>query len=517
DLNSKYTVTVPNLDVAQVHVQAETSATFVQLGSFQIDTLTASTTYENRKVDFQAHVAQSPTGADAEAGAAASTPGERQMDAAGSVIFHPDHQEIHLPSLALRTNGIEWRLAAGTAAAIQYGSDQVQVQNVRLVNGTQVLQVDGGFSLGDNPQLSGIQVRAENVDLSQAEKLALRNYGFTGLLNADAKIAGSARLPDRSGPLRVQNGGFQQFKYESLTVDGSFANDRVGIDAKLVQTPGIALTAKGTIPMSAFQPNPPGVTGHVAAHGSDNIDLRVQSSRIDLAIVEGFTNEVRNVTGTVQADVRVSGSGEDPHFDGYVDIEGGAFGVRQAGVSFTGMTTRIELTPDRIQVPAFKILDQHGNALTIQGDLAVHERQAGAVNVSLKSDDFKILDNQLGNVHIQSDLRLTGEVRQPRIEGELRTDSARLEVDRILLQFSNPYAVEALPDVISAEQSTVSDRTTDQAARDALAQGRRMRSLNAPRRGAGFCPRTGILSAPQLNVCVIAPDHPILRGHPLRP
>jgi len=522
DLNSKFTVTVPNLDVVRAKVQAETTGTFVQIGSVQINTLTATTTYADRNLVFQTHLAQSPSGGPAEKAAGGDASGARELDASGRVVFHPDHQEIHLPNFALRTQGVEWRSAPGSSAAIRYGDNRIQLQNVRLVNADQVLNVDGSFSLGDNPELGGIQVHAENVDIAQLEKLALMNRGFTGRLNADAKIEGSAKAPNVSGHVAVANGAFQQFKYESLTVDGGFVNQRIALDARLVQGPGVELTAKGTVPLSALKRNPPGVAGHIAASAADSIDLRVQSSRIDLGIVQGFTNQLTEVTGTVQADVRVTGSGEDPHLDGYVDIENGGFGVVQAGTRFSGMTTRLELNEDRVRVPRFQLLDQHGNALTIQGELAIHELQAGAVNVAIDSDNFKLLDNDLGNVHIETHLKLTGEVRKPRLEGELRADAARLEIDKILLQFTNPYSEEALPDVISAQETTVTtDKGADQATRDALEKGRQVRAENAPKQNATApetpAPKTGIFSALAMNVHFVAPGNMVLRGNDIRP
>src|SRR4029450_664382 len=147
-------------------------------------------------------------------------------------------------------------------------------------------------------------------------------------------------------------------KYQSLTADGTFANDRIGLDARLVQAPGVELTAKGTVPLSAFKPAP-SRGDHIAVAASDAIDLHVQSTEIGLAIVEGFTSAVTNVTGTVQADVTVSGSAADPHLTGYVAFKDGAFAVPEAKTRFTGMTTRIELEQDRIRVPRFQILDQH--------------------------------------------------------------------------------------------------------------------------------------------------------------
>ena len=263
DLNSTYTVTVPNLEIARAQVQAQSTGTFVHVGNFQFNTVVATTTYADQKLDFQAHVAEAPSGGQAEKAAGQSVSGARELDAAGSAIFHPDHQEIHLPVLALRTQGVEWKTAPGSAATIKYGNNQIEMQGVKLVNADQALDVEGTFSLGDNPEIGGIDVNARNVDISQLEKLTLQNRGFTGRLNANAKIAGSAKAPAVTGHIAVANGGFQQFKYQSLTADATYTNGRIGLDARLVQTPGVELTAKGSLPMSALQPAPPGVTGHV--------------------------------------------------------------------------------------------------------------------------------------------------------------------------------------------------------------------------------------------------------------
>jgi autotransporter translocation and assembly factor TamB len=521
DLNSTYAVTMPDLDLARAVVQAQTTGTFVEVGGIQINTLTATTTYASQKLDFQAHLAEAPSGGLAEKAAGQSAGGTRELDATGTVIFHPDHQELHLPSLVLRTQGVEWKNAPGSSPTIKYGNNQIQVEGVKLVNADQALDVDGRFSLGDHPEIGGIDVHAKNVDIAQLEKLTLQNRGFTGKLDADAKISGNASTPAVTGHVAVASGGFQQFTYQSLTADATYTNGRIGLDARLVQTPGVELTAKGTLPMSALRPNPPGAAGHTEAAPGEAIDLRIQSTRMDLGIVQGFTRELANVTGTVQADVRVTGSGTDPHLDGYVDVQNGGFGVIQAGVTFSGMTTRIELQEDRVHVPRFQILDQHGKPLTINGDLAFHEGQAGAVNVAIESDDFKIIDNELGNVHLESHLKLTGEVRHPRLVGEVRADAARIEIDRVLLMFANPYAEEALPDVVSAQESVTSAKGADEATRDALAKGRQLSAEKAPQQNATApeapAPQTGVFSALEMDVHLSAADNLVVRGTDLRP
>ena len=84
--------------------------------------MTATTTYADKKLDFRTHLAQSPSGGQAEQAAGQSASGTRELDATGSVVFHPDHQELHLPSLALRTQGVEWK-----------GADNATLQEDRVL------------------------------------------------------------------------------------------------------------------------------------------------------------------------------------------------------------------------------------------------------------------------------------------------------------------------------------------------------------------------------------------------
>src|SRR5262249_49843212 len=80
---------------------------------------------------------------------------------------------------------------------------------------------------------------------------------------------------------------------------------------------------------------------------------------------------------------------------------------------------------------------------TITGDLAVNERKLGNVSVKLTADDFKVIDNKMGNVRIKSDIALTGDLAAPRIEGDLGITTGRLDLDPILAQTgTSAYATQ---------------------------------------------------------------------------
>jgi len=368
---------------------------------------------------------------------------------------------------------------------------------------------------GDEPN-GTLTVHAKNVDLAQLQRLALVDRGLSGRLNADADLSGTPSHPAVDGHIEIAKGGFRAYKYDSFTAKVNYLGTRIGIDATLQQSPTEAITVQGSVPQTLFQPSPP---GHVAPTAGDEVDLRVKTTEIGLGMVQGFTSQITNVTGTLQVDVHVTGAGEDPHVEGFVDVKGGAFGVPATGVSYSGLDTRIELTPDAVRIPALRIIDEEGEPISISGELAVHARSVGAVNIKIDSDNFEIIDNELGDVGVATKLAITGEMRRPRIEGEVRLEAARLEVDKILALFYDPYSVKAMPDVVSAERGVEGSASAQEATRQALSNAQQSAAPPGAAAAAEEVPPPpgGPMAPMALDIRLRIPENLVLRGKDLRP
>jgi autotransporter translocation and assembly factor TamB len=158
--------------------------------------------------------------------------------------------------------------------------------------------------------------------------------------------------------------------------------------------------------------------------------------------------------------------------------------------------------------------------MSVSGNLALHERKVGDVNVRVEARDFELIDNELGDVGVDADLRITGQLRRPRIEGDVRLEDARLEVHRILQLFYDPYSVEAMPEVVSAERMVEGAGSAKEATDDAL---RKAHATAAPpgegARGAAESAEAagGAFGPVALDVKLRIPDNLVLRGSDLRP
>jgi autotransporter translocation and assembly factor TamB len=486
-LASDFNIGVPDLAFDRASVRAKSMVTFLEIGGQRVTELTATTTFSQSTLEFEATAQE----------------GQRELDAAGTVVFHTDHQEIHLPRLALRAEGLEWRTPMGSDATIRYAKDRIGIGNLQLVNANQRLVADGVLGSPDE----ALEVTIENVDVGQVDRLLLGDERIRGSLSGKATLRGPLDDLRAEGEVRLVEGAFRSYTFQSLAGRVSYVKNGVDLDVRLQQSPTEWLTAKGHAPLTLFRANPDDVSGHVEPTPGDTVDLEVASSEIGLGLVQGFTSYVTDVTGVVRANLTVTGSGYDPHIGGAVEIRGGSFSVPQLGTAYSGLDTRLGLTPEGISIQEFKVLDDRGFPMTVGGTLAMHAREVGAVDVRITSDRFEVIDNELADLKLNSDIRVTGEIRRPRIVGTVEVENGTIHVARLLEQVtSDPYATEAatLPQEspVTADQPVKVDEATPRTADQAAAK-----AEPAP---------PAVFDVLEMDVALTIPDNLVLRGNDVR-
>ena len=426
-LTSTFDARVPDLAFDRASGDAKTDATFVTVAGQNINELTASTKYADKRVSFDA-VARQP---------------ERTLNATGGVAFLPEQQEVRLERLSLDTRGQQWQLAADTPATIRYGGDALTVEDVQLVSGEQRLTAEGTFGRpGD-----ALQITLTNVELAAVDALMLREPQLSGRLNASAIVTGSREEPRTEGTFEVSQGGFRQFKYDSLTGTLNYAGGGLNVDARLQENPTQWITAKGYLPAALFRSN-------AADAATAKIDFAVDSSPMNLGVVQGFTTALTDVTGTFQAHLKIGGTAADPQPSGTVTLDDGAVTVAQTDVRYTNIDGQIDVQPDRVHIDSITVLDNHFNALSLSGDLGIGQRRLEAVQLYITADDFKVVDNELGNVRIESALEISGTLAAPRVGGFLGVTTGDVNLDRIIaLAGSSPYPTEQIKYQTSLDES----------------------------------------------------------------
>jgi translocation and assembly module TamB len=476
-LASTFTAVVPDLQLARARVDATTEATLLSVGGVEMVRAAATTRYGDRRLEIDGKVEQT----------------NRTLDMAGVLTLEPEARAVELTRLALSTAGTSWSLPAGEPARIRYGSDSVSVEHLALVNQAQRIDADGVLSAGGGTALSaaGLTVRLSAVQLAEINRLLLGTRQLGGEVNGVAHVSGSLKAPAVDAELSVTNGTVENVKYEGLTATVKSDGPVLHVNATLAQTAANRLTAVGTMPYRF---------GAAAGAAPGEMDLRVESTPIELGLAQMFTTEVSEVVGTGTVNAHVTGPFSAPKVDGVVTLAGGGFLVSATGVRYTALNATLGFESSHLRIDAFHIADDDGHVLTAEGGVdVVAGAQGRALDVHLRGEDFHILRNRLGDVAVDTDLRASGTVLAPRIEGSIRVDEGRLEVDQILERTTkNAYSTTPAESLAVDPASPVNPAV--QAA-----------TATAPAPASG-----SVFDQMELRLNVSLPDNLVLRGRDMR-
>ena len=462
--NGTYTLQLPHFDIQHGRIEADTLATFVTIAGRNLPRVTAKTVYENGQLQFDTMVEEE----------------RRSLGLAGNVIFHPDHDELHMRALNLTVGQTRWAFPQGQEAVARYSRDSITLDNFILERGAQRLTAGGTVAIGESSATleNNLNVRLDNVQVQDINELLLGNRSLAGVLDARAEIRGTRNDPVLQSDFAITSGTVEGVKFNALSGKATYSGRAVDVDARLEQSPAAVLTAVGTIPI-------PGGPGSTTRTGE--FDLAVKSTPIDIALFQAATTQVTKLAGQLSADVRVRGTLESPRLNGLVETTNGGFSVVATGVTYTNAIARLLFEGDRVLVDRFELSDDDLDRLVAIGDLGIERRTIGEVNLQISTSQFKVLDNEFGDMQIDSDVRVTGAIAKPVVTGEIVTRPARLEVDQILEQLSrNPYSTEATV-------ATEADASGAPAA-------------------AGDDPQVGIYDAATVDVRLQLPDDLLLRG-----
>jgi autotransporter translocation and assembly factor TamB len=420
DVDGSYRVALqpqaPLSATGDVHVEAAV----VEVGGRMLTGTSIDARYADRRVGFDATVHEE----------------ERSISARGSLLMHPGRQEVLLSAFRFESPAAVWQLSQGRRARIDYNGQRVVVEDFHLEtpNG-QAVTAEG--TLGTTTDDGPLEIWIEGLALADLDALVFREQKITGRLDAYAAVTGPLSAATVDTRFTVANGSVRNFQYQSLRGSLQTIADRYAFSVWLLQTPTAWLTAEGSLPRSVF--------GAGDVPSSAQMDVRLRSGPIGLGFIGGVTDAVTDVEGTIQADVHMTGTPKQPVFDGHLTIASGAFRAPVLGTRFRGLDTEIRFERDAMVIPEFRLLDENNQWLRFAGRLPYAAGRIGDVTIDVDSENFEIIDNDLADIQVSTDLEITGTLVEPKLQGSVRITDGEVRIDRILnLRQASYYRVAPL-------------------------------------------------------------------------
>jgi autotransporter translocation and assembly factor TamB len=416
-LTGHYDATLPAGDFDRLTAHVEGSGSHVSVARRQVGDFSGTVAFDAGRVDFDLTL----------------TGESRTTRAQGAAVVKIHERTADLLELAVDLSNVSWRLASdGRVARVTWTDGGFTVTPVAFVagSGDQRIEIAGDWRADGN---GALHVQATHVFLDWLAAVFEQQNRYGGVLDIEATIRGTPEKPLVTAAVAVTSGRVERLSYQKLAGRIDYADRRFTIDLRLDQSPGIWMTAAGSVPLALIRHDlPPGA-----------IDVSLKSSDIDLALVEGLTSVVRRVSGRLQIDLRAAGTTSAPRFTGSLAITRAGFQVTASGSTYKNARAAITLEADRINVDALHVEDAGGHTLEVHGSLATEELRVGDLRLDADADQFEIFHNEFGRMNIGAKAQIRGRFDSPRVTGDVTIRSSELQVDQILQRtLFRPYATE---------------------------------------------------------------------------
>ena len=193
------------------------------------------------------------------------------------------------------------------------------------------------------------------------------------------------------------------------------AGDSAAIDGTVTQDGRPDLRVEGSVPLG---------TGSAAA-----LDLRARadSFRVNLLTPVLDPDLVRGLAGTLDGDVRITGTAADPQLDGSLTLADGRAHLTTLGVTYR-LEGRADLSGNAAHLVDLRI-GSGGGDLLVNGDVALESATVGTWDLAVRMDGFRAVDNDFVRATVSGDLKVNGTLTRPNVTGTVSVERGDLYLD----------------------------------------------------------------------------------------
>lgn len=403
---------------AESKLSASASADHVSAMGFSFDSVTAKATYAAAGQEI-------PCAADRGAGCLALPEGAtghlelavrqgdstnlRRYAASGDYSLYSDRRELRLANMTLRFDTAQWMTPHPDT--ISWGKEGVRVSDFDLRNrGSGRVHVNGLIPT------EGVADLAIDVDSFPVANVV-------DLLQSDLKTTGDATLHGTvkgtlSHPTLEARFGLTAAEYNGAPVPDfigrlTYADEKLAAHVDALHGSGQPMTTvDASLPVNLAIT---GVTGDRLLAQPLSLDVVGDSLPIDL--IPDLTDLVSNVNGHAAGKFSMRGTFKRPELNGTLTLDHATTTITATGATISDMTGSVRMLGDTVFVDSLA-----GSAigrLRLSGALGVGSWREPSFDLTLTSSGARLLNNDYGDLRVDSRVTLTGPFSQAAAKGDI--------------------------------------------------------------------------------------------------
>lgn len=324
---------------------------------------------------------------------------------AGMLRNLDDFIEISLNSDGLILNQTQWNVAENNF--IRFGDNGVFADNFRISNANSEILIHSETNSPNSP----LNIDFQNFKIEDITEIIKKDS-----LLARGNINGNIQLRNL-----MENPLFDADL--NLTEIEIFGNPVGDLSAELDSDAQNIINANLVL---SGNENDVNITGNFNTETS-TFDLKMNVNALQMQSLQGFTmNQLTDSEGYLSGDLELSGTTDAPRILGDLIFNDVGFIITQTGSDFRNINDEINFTNRGIEFTDFRINDDAGNFLSIDGQVLTDNYQDFAFNLDLNADDFSVVDSEesaeaimYGVLEVDAALQIRGDLNLPVVDGSI--------------------------------------------------------------------------------------------------
>jgi autotransporter translocation and assembly factor TamB len=324
----------------------------------------------------------------------------------------PDATLLGADSLALDLAGRAWALDRPMTARIT--DSVIAMDTARLVTADR----SGSIELAGSIPRAGpgaLTLNAVGVELRDIYGLLQRDTtGVGGVVAADVGLQGTARQPELQGKASLTGGRIGDFQAPLIRTTFDYRDHLLQSDLTFWRDGTSIVEVNARLPLDLA------LSGAKTRQLPGPLNIVAKGDSVDLAILEAFTPNLRQVTGRLDLDARVEGQWDSPRLAGSARVRDGAATVPDLGVRYEEIRGTVLLSGDSLTTDSLHLGGRFGH-LDIEGGIRLERLTRPVFNLRLAGEDFEVMNvPDFMAIRATTDLRLSGSVFHPNLTGSSR-------------------------------------------------------------------------------------------------
>lgn len=272
--------------------------------------------------------------------------------------------------------------------------------------------------------------KMEPLDLSKYQDF-LKEFGFeglTGVLQFNGTLSGNAGLPDIRGEMTLTGSKFSDVQIDTVNLGFKYRQSQKQLDfnSRIISLKQTAARINGSVPFSLdlkqFAVNLPS--------SKDSIKANIYTNGFNLSALNEFMSPetVKDLKGTLNANVNVEGTIGAPYLEGSMKLENGGIKVIPANIQLKNISMNTAFEPHKINIKELNASSNGGN-FTASGNIDLKGYESSSFGLTFKANKFRVMNARNYKAVISMNTKLEGTVTHPVLNGDLTVDNGVVYLD----------------------------------------------------------------------------------------